>query len=296
MMNTILVTGAKGQLGYSILAQSSHYQDYHFLFTDIDTLDICDKEAILSFVRENSVDYIINCAAYTAVDKAEEEKQKCEQINHLAVKNIAEAALSVGARVFHISTDYVFDGCSSVPYKENDAVSPISVYGKTKLLGEKELLRLSPNNVLIVRTAWLYSEYGKNFMKTMLRLAKERTDLSIVFDQVGTPTCAYDLASALLSILDQSIKGHFVPGIYHYSNEGVCSWYDFALKIMNMSGLSVNVIPIESDDYPTKANRPHFSVLNKRRIKSVYHLDIPHWEQSLALCLKRLNKQSNYIK
>lgn len=289
-MDTILVTGSKGQLGSSLRSQTGTCSDYRFLFADIDTLDICDKRALESFVKENKVNYIINCAAYTAVERAEEDKEKCESINHNAVKNIAEAALTIGAKVFHISTDYVFDGRSCVPYKEGDAVCPISIYGKTKRQGEEELLRSCPDTSIIIRTAWLYSEFGNNFMKTMLRLGAERTSLPVVFDQVGTPTCAYDLASALLSILDQSIKGLFIPGIYHYSNEGVCSWYDFAVKIMQLAGLPAKVFPIESDEYPTKAARPHYSVLNKSRIKSVYNLDIPHWEQSLVLCLNRLKE------
>lgn len=289
-MNTILVTGCNGQLGLSLRSQAGLHGNCRFLFTDIDTLDICDKDALLSFVKTNHVGYIINCAAYTTVERAEDEKEKCELINRFAVRNIAEAALAVGAKVFHVSTDYVFSGHSYIPYKEEDAVSPVSVYGKTKRQGEEELLRLCPQTSIIVRTAWLYSEYGNNFMKTMLRLGAERSRLSVVFDQIGTPTYAYDLASALLAILDQSIKGLFVPGIFHYTNEGVCSWYDFASKIMKLAGLSAKVFPIESAEYPTKAARPHYSVLNKKRIKSVYHLEIPHWEESLALCLDRWKK------
>ena len=284
-MNIVLVTGANGQLGNSIRARVDKYPGYKFLFTDIDTLDICDKEAVRRFVEENEVRYVLNCAAYTAVDKAEENVELCGRINRDAVRNIGEAARKVGAKVIHVSTDYVFDGTSCRPYREEDAPAPVSVYGRTKLEGEEALMKACPESV-IIRTAWLYSEYGNNFLKTVLRLARERDELRFVFDQVGTPTYAGDLALALLTVLEKAEAGKFVPGIYHFSDEGVCSWYDFTVKILRIAGLDKRVIPIESEDYPTPARRPHYSVLNKGKIKSVYGLAIPHWESSLACCMR----------
>lgn len=289
-MNTVLVTGANGQLGSSIRNQAGLHTSFRFLFTDIDTLDICDKESVVDYIRQNEVDYILNCAAFTAVDRAEDEKQKCALINYTAVTNLAEAAKSVNAKILHISTDYVFDGNSCMPYKEDDAVNPTSVYGKTKLDGERMLMSVCPDSAVIIRTSWLYSEYGNNFLKTMLRLGMEHSSISVVFDQIGTPTYAGDLATAMLSILDQSRKGIFIPGIYHYSNEGVCSWYDFALTIMELANLQTNVLPIESADYLSKAVRPHYSVLNKGKIKQVYSVSVPYWLHSLRICMERLLK------
>ena len=287
-MKTILITGCNGQLGTSIQRLSASYSQFSFLFTDVDTLDICNKDAVVSFVKDNQVDYIINCAAYTAVDKAEDNYSVCERINKEAVKNLAEAASLQHARVLHVSTDYVFDGTSCIPYKEDDATNPKSVYGSTKRAGEVALFEACPESV-VLRTAWLYSEYGNNFVKTMLRLGKERDELRVIFDQIGTPTYAGDLAAALLSIVNQAEKGNFVPGIYHFSNEGVCSWYDFTVKILGLANLQARVYPIETDEYPTKAQRPHYSVLNKRKIKQTYQLNIPHWEESLKLCLNNMN-------
>ena len=283
-MKTILVTGANGQLGNSIRQLSAGYPQFAFVFTDVDTLDICDAQAVDAFVREKQADYILNCAAYTAVDKAEEEEALCLRINRDAVRNLGEAARAAGARMVHVSTDYVFDGTNYLPYVETDKTCPASVYGRTKLAGEQALQEVCPDAV-IIRTAWLYSEFGTNFVKTMLRLGNEREQLSVVFDQIGSPG---DLAAAILAVLVRAEEGAFVPGIYHFSNEGVCSWYDFAVKIMELGNAPCHVLPIESKDYPAKAARPHFSVLNKAKIKTTYRISIPHWEASLRTCIARL--------
>lgn len=287
-MKTVLVTGANGQLGTSIHRLSGSYSGFRFLFTDVDSLDICNAESVDAFIQAHPVDYIVNCAAYTAVDKAEENRELCEQINRDAVANLAVAAKRCEAKMLHVSTDYVFDGTACVPYQETDTTNPQSVYGSTKRAGEKALLEICPDAV-IVRTAWLYSEYGNNFVKTMLRLGSEHEEIRVVFDQVGSPTYATDLALALLTILKQAEQGLYQPGIYHFTDEGVCSWYDFTVKIIQLAGLQARVLPIESKDYPTKAVRPHFSVLNKQKIKSSYGLVIPHWEESLRKCMENMN-------
>lgn len=288
-MKTVLVTGANGQLGNSLRALSGRYSSYAFLFTDVDELDICDKEAVRAYVNGNQVDYILNCAAYTAVDKAEDNEALCLRINADAVRNLGEAASEAGARILHISTDYVFDGTAHTPYVETEPTCPVSVYGRTKLAGEEALLSVCPD-AAIIRTAWLYSEYGRNFVKTMLRLGKEREEIYVVFDQIGTPTYAGDLAEAMCKVLEASERGAFQPGIYHYSNEGVCSWYDFTVKILQMAGLPCRVKPIESKDYPSPAVRPPYSVLNKKKIKAAYGLAIPHWEESLRRCMAALKE------
>ena len=286
-MIQVLVTGANGQLGHSLQARAKDYPAFAFHFTDVDTLDLCDAEAVRRYVVNNRVSYILNCAAYTAVDKAESNEALCARINSDAVRNLGEAAQEIGAKVIHISTDYVFDVTSCRPYVETDPTCPISVYGRTKLAGEEALRMVCPDAV-IIRTAWLYSEYGNNFVKTVLRLGAERDELRFIFDQVGTPTYAGDLADAMLAIVAQAEQGHFVPGIYHFTNEGVCSWYDFTVKILQLAQLPKRVIPIETKDYPTPAARPHYSVLNKGKIKATYGLTIPHWEVSLQDCLRQL--------
>ena len=284
-MKTVLVTGANGQLGNSIQVHAGSHTGFRFLFTDVDTLDICDKEAVKAYVTSNDVQYIMNCAAYTAVDKAESNEALCERINRDAVRNLGEAANAVGAKMIHVSTDYVFDGSNHIPYKETDTPCPVSAYGRTKLAGEQALMEVCPDSV-IIRTAWLYSEYGNNFMKTVLHLGKERDELRFIFDQIGTPTYAGDLAVAMLTVLERAEEGGFVPGIYHFSNEGVCSWYDFTVEILRIAGLEKRVIPIETKDYPTPATRPHYSVLNKGKIKETYGLVIPHWVSSLVTCMR----------
>lgn len=286
-MKTILVTGANGQLGNSIRLLAKHYPQYNFLFTDVDTLDITDPQAVGKAIKDNQVDYVVNCAAYTAVDKAEDNEELCRRLNSYAVGLLGKAAHEAGAKMIHISTDYVFSGTGYLPYKETDETRPVSAYGRTKLAGEQILQEVCPEAV-IIRTAWLYSEFGSNFVKTVLRLGKERDELRFVFDQIGTPTYAGDLAAAVMAVVAADEKGAFVPGIYHYSNEGVCSWYDFTIKILEIAGIGSRVFPIETKEYPTKAVRPPYSVLNKSKIKETYGIAIPHWEASLRVCLENL--------
>lgn len=291
-MKNILVTGAYGQLGNEVRILSANYPEYNFMFTDVDSLDITDKNELMDFVTGNDIRYIINCAAYTAVDKAEDDVELCEKINATAVKNLGLAAAEAGAGIIHVSTDYVFDGTSCRPYSEDMPTKPCSVYGKTKLKGEKNLLKVCPN-AIIIRTAWLYSPFGNNFVKTMIKLGSERESLNVIFDQVGTPTYALDLADAILKAMDQTIDtDHEKGGVYHFSNEGVCSWYDFTIKIHEIAGIKTcKVNPIETKDYPTKAARPHYSVLNKSKIKQTFNITIPHWEASLKECIKELSEQ-----
>ncbi len=275
MNNKIMITGAKGQLGQE-LAQLLP----DAVLTDVDILDITDFETVKNFVSEKNIDTIINCAAYTAVDKAEDEMSSAEKINITGPENLAKS----GANIIHISTDYVFDGCGHCPYTENDKANPVSVYGCTKRAGEIAVLD-NAEIAIVIRTAWLYSPYGNNFVKTMRRLGWERSELNVVSDQIGSPTYAGDLAQAIVQIIPQlSAK---TTGIYHFTNEGVCSWYDFATKIMELSGLSCQVNPIPSSAYPTKVTRPFYSVLNKDKIKSTFGINIPHWEKGLKKCLKQ---------
>lgn len=284
-MKNILVTGSNGQLGNEIRLMSAHYPSLNFWFTDVAELDICNQESIRDYLQDKQVDYIINCAAYTAVDKAEGDTAMCARINADAVSNLGEAAAVKGARVIHVSTDYVYSGTGCRPYVESDPTSPGSVYGITKLEGENVLFEQCPDSI-VMRTSWLYSAFGNNFVKTMIRLGRERTSLGVIFDQVGTPTYARDLAEAILSIIDTD---KFVAGIYNYSNEGVCSWYDFALKIHQLAGIaSCKVLPIETSDYPTPAKRPHYSVMNKKKLKDTFGIEIPHWEESLRKCITQL--------
>lgn len=288
-MQNILITGSNGQLGNDIRETASLFPQFKFFFTDINELDICDKKAIDAFLQENKIGYIVNCAAYTAVDKAEDDIALCYKINKDAVFNLAEAAKSVNAKMIHVSTDYVFDGTNYKPYIESDPVCPASVYGKSKLEGEQVLMKELPESI-IIRTSWLYSTFGSNFVKTMIRLGKERDSLNVVFDQVGTPTYSADLASAILQIIDFSTRNSFESGIYHFSNEGVCSWYDFTKSIHHYANVKCDVFPIEGKDYPAKAPRPHYSVLNKKKIKETFNLTIPHWENSLEKAIKKLNE------
>ena len=287
MNKNILVTGANGQLGRSLQKISSRYGESMFYFTDIDTLNICEKQQLADFIYSNDFSYILNCAAYTAVDKAEDDRENCMRINRDAVQIIGEVAASKGVKVVHISTDYVFDGTATRPYREEDKTNPQSFYGQSKLEGEITLQQVCPDAV-IIRTSWLYSEYGANFVKTMLRLGNEQTALKVVCDQTGSPTYAEDLAAAMMAMVEHN---PFVPGIYHFANEGVCSWYDFAVKIMDLAGLNCRVYPIQTQEYPTRAIRPAYSVLDKEKIKSVYNLSIPRWEESLEKCLKLLPNQ-----
>lgn len=277
----ILITGSNGQLGNEIRVISENYSQHQFFFTDVAELDITDLSAIENFVSENKMETIINCAAYTAVDKAEDDVDLCYKINRDAVKNLGEIARKFGLKMIHVSTDYVFDGTNHIPYTEDMPVKPLGVYGKSKLEGEQVLLQSFPDAV-IVRTSWLYSSFGNNFVKTMLKLGRERDELNVIFDQVGTPTYAGDLAEAILKIISSE---KIISGIYHFSNEGVCSWYDFTKTIHRIAGITCNVKPIESKDFPAKVTRPHYSVLNKAKIKSVYSIEIPYWEDSLEKCI-----------
>ena len=284
----ILVTGSKGQVGSEIKELSSSY-NYNFFFTSRDELDISNKEEIKNFIELNNINTIINCAAYTAVDKAEDEIELADKINHRAVKKLAKISEEKNIKLIHISTDYVFDGTNYKPYCEEYQTNPKSVYGKTKLDGELEILRINPSNSIIIRTSWVYSFYGNNFVKTMLRLGRNKESLGVIFDQVGTPTYAKDLAKTILNILPQ-IKNEKVE-IYNYSNEGVLSWYDFAKEIMKMAKIDCEVNPIETYQYPTPAARPHYSLLNKSKIKNSFNIDVPFWKDGLDDCLRRLGER-----
>lgn len=291
-MKRILVTGANGQLGNEIRLFSVDHPNFEFLFTDVAELDICNAEAVDSFVKDNDIDIIINCAAYTAVDKAEDDKELCTKINAEAPANLAAAAAKHNTRLIHVSTDYVFDGTAYTPYKEDCAPCPASVYGMTKLAGEKNVSEILPSSV-IIRTAWLYSEFGNNFVKTMIRLGKERPALSVVYDQIGTPTYAADLAKAILTVCERIKEPDTdeLGGLYHFTNEGVCSWYDFTLEIHKLAGINNCIVsPILSDQYPAKAPRPHYSVLDKAKIKGTFGISIPHWTISLQNCIDKLDK------
>jgi dTDP-4-dehydrorhamnose reductase len=287
MIKNILVTGAKGQLGSELIELYTQYPQFNFISTDIDTLDLTKKEAVRKCVDDYCVDYVINCAAYTAVDKAEDDVELCYKINRDAVENLAEAMNGRG-RMIHVSTDYVFDGKATTPYKETDPTNPQSVYGRSKQEGEEILRTVCPESI-IIRTAWLYSSYGNNFVKTMLRLGREKEELNVVCDQIGTPTCAADLAKTIISIIAFSEKEPvFRSGTYHYSNEGVCSWYDFCVKIHFLAGItSCNVHPVTSDNYPTKAARPMYSVLDKTKIKETFGIEVSEWERSLEKCVNK---------
>jgi len=287
-MSNILVTGANGQLGSEINKLSKNLDD-RFFFTDYKELDITDKDAIKTFIDENRIDTIINCAAYTAVDKAEEDQELADKINHLAVKYLADIAKERDIKLIHVSTDYVFDGKNYKPYVEDDKVNPQNVYGVTKLAGEEALQEISPKNSIIIRTSWVYSSFGANFVKTMLKLGKTKDSLTVINDQIGTPTYAGDLAKAILDIIPQLNSEK--PEIYNYSNEGVLSWYDFAKEIMKMAKLGCKIEPIETKDYPTPAVRPHFSLLNKSKIKDEFGVKVPYWKDSLSECLVKLGER-----
>jgi dTDP-4-dehydrorhamnose reductase len=276
------------KLGSEIKELSSNY-NYNFFFTRRDDIDITSKDSIKEFCQTNSINVIINCAAYTAVDKAESDIENADLVNRKAVKKLSIVAKELNIKLIHISTDYVFDGKNFKPYVEEFQTNPQSVYGKTKLDGENEMRDINPLNSIIIRTSWVYSYYGNNFVKTMLRLGKEKEELGVIFDQVGTPTYAKDLAITILDIIPQ-IENSKVE-IYNYSNEGVLSWYDFAKEIMKMAKLNCKINPIETYQYPTPAKRPHFSLLNKSKIKSKFNLEIPYWKDGLDDCLKRLGER-----
>jgi dTDP-4-dehydrorhamnose reductase len=289
-MTTILVTGSSGQLGNEIRERSAHYSGYNFAFTDIDELDITDAEATAGFIGELSPSWLINCAAYTAVDKAEEEEERATQINGKGVENIVSALTGTDCRLIQISTDYVFDGIRAVPYREQDEPSPASAYGRSKLAGEKAAMKWP--YTIIIRTSWLYSSYGNNFVKTILSKAGSLESINVVFDQTGSPTYAADLAAALLDIISGVIQNRhlFIPGIFNYSDEGVCSWFDLATEIVATAGSPCRVIPVRSSAYPSKVCRPAYSVLDKSKITEYYNLRIPHWRVSLNNCISTINR------
>lgn len=280
----ILVTGANGQLGNEMRCVSKDSSN-RYIFTDVAELDITNLEAIRKTVKENAVNVIVNCAAYTNVDKAEDDPEKADLLNHKAVENLAIAARESDATLIHISTDYVFHGNQNIPYRETCETDPLGVYGRTKLAGEQAIIK-SGCKYLIFRTAWLYSSFGNNFVKTMLRLTTESAQLKVVFDQVGTPTYAGDLAQLIYRIIER--QKFSKQGIYHYSNEGVCSWYDFAKQICKMVCNKCDIQPCHSNEFPSKVQRPHFSVLDKSKVKKNFSITIPHWEESLAHCIYEL--------
>jgi dTDP-4-dehydrorhamnose reductase len=281
MIKRVLVTGKNGQLGQSLQKIAGDYPQFDFIFVGRDELDLAHSETITAFFADKKFDAIINCAAHTAVDKAESEPQLAGQINHLAVKQLAHIAKQMDAMLIHISTDYVFDGTSHKPYMETDPTNPKNVYGLTKLKGEQAI---NPKGT-IIRTSWVYSEFGNNFVKTMLRLGQDRDSLNIIFDQIGSPTYATDLAEACLAVIARNYSD---VAIYHYSNEGVCSWYDFAKAIFQIANINCQVNPIEAKYYPAPAKRPYYSIMNKAKIKKSYNLAIPYWRDSLKVCLSQI--------
>ncbi|MBQ5606177.1 MAG: dTDP-4-dehydrorhamnose reductase [Prevotella sp.] len=283
----ILITGCNGQLGNEIQVLEKEYPQHTYYNTDVAELDITDKDAIEKYVSDNNIDGIINCAAYTAVDKAESNTELCHKLNAEAPGLLAEAIAKRDGWIIQVSTDYVFDGTAHIPYTEDIPTCPNSVYGTTKLEGENNVTAACGKS-MIIRTAWLYSTFGNNFVKTMLRLGKERTEFGVIFDQIGTPTYARDLALTIMNAADKGI----IPGIYHFSNEGVCSWYDFTKAIHRIAGITdCNVKPLHTEEYPTPACRPAYSVLDKTKIKNAYNIYIPHWEDSLRECMAKLETE-----
>ncbi len=282
-MNNILVTGGNGQLGSELKELASNFPEYDFLVTDVFDLDIRAHDEVRKFIERNNINVIINCAAYTAVDKAESEPELSDAINHLAVANFAQIAKEYSIKLIHISTDYVFDGTSFKPYTETDTPNPKSVYGKTKLDGELSMQKINPANSIIIRTSWLYSKFGNNFVKIILSLADNRKEISVVSDQIGSPTNAADLALAIITILPK-IKNKDVE-LYHYSNEGVCSWYDFAKAIFKIKKINIKIVNVLSKEYSTSSKRPSFSALDKSKIKNKFKISIKNWKNSIRYML-----------
>jgi len=290
----ILVIGKTGQLGQSINEIVSKMQSRdEFVFVGRDELDLSDKDGVVSYFENNNFDIIINCAAYTAVDKAESEIELANRINHLAIQKIATIANKQQIKLVHISTDYVFNGESDIPYLESDVVNPINIYGKTKLAGEQAVLETMPTDATIIRTSWVYSEYGNNFVDTMLRLGKERDKINVVSDQIGSPTYAGDLAMAILHIIqnEEFLNSGQKTQIYHYSNEGSCSWFDFAKEIFELTNIQCTVNPITTEQYPTTTQRPRNTLMNKDKITKTFGINIPYWEVSLKTCIAALKKK-----
>jgi dTDP-4-dehydrorhamnose reductase len=287
-MAVILVTGADGQLGNELKVVSKNFSGYEFIFTDVNDLDITDKDKTADFISKTRPNWIMNCAAYNLVDKAEDEPDAAMRLNGTAVDNISSAIAGSDCTFIHISSDYVYDGKACTPYNENVPADPATSYGRSKLAGEKAALKHS--RAMVIRTSWLYSSFGKNFVKTIIHNAKEKGDLNVVYDQVGNPTYAADLASAIMTIVSGVIRNQvaFNPGLYNFSNEGVCSWYDFACEIVNEAGIECKVNPVLSSGFAQKAKRPSYSVMDKTRIRENYGLTIPHWRTSLTKCIKLL--------
>jgi dTDP-4-dehydrorhamnose reductase len=288
---TILICGAAGQVGNEFRFLAFTHPQFHFIFSDVAELDITKLQTTINFMKKNTPQYVVNCAAYTAVDRAETDVKLATKINVNGARNLAKACQIVDAGFIHISTDYVYHNSQNTPFKEGDKTSPKGVYAKTKLRGDAAALKFC-DRTMILRTSWVYGSYGHNFVKTMLRLGAEREDLSVVFDQIGTPTYARDLARTILKVIqkleNQEVSADMLRGVYHYSNEGVTSWYDFTAAIFEMRKLTCRLHPIESSQYPTPVERPPFSVLNKAKIKKAFNLTIPHWRDSLVECLKEL--------
>jgi dTDP-4-dehydrorhamnose reductase len=288
---TLLIIGANGQVGQCFRQLASQFPQWKFIFVDLPELDIADRRAVFRFFQQKKMNWCVNCAAYTAVDKAESEPVLAKQINVLGAKNLAEACAAQGIPLVQLSTDYVYHNRQNTPFREGDPENPKSVYARTKLAGDHAALKANPST-LIVRTSWVYSEFGNNFVKTMLRLGAERPELKVVFDQIGTPTYAPDLAAAILTMIQKIENKEVVlenaAGIWHYSNEGAASWYDFAKAIFELKKMPCRVVPIETKDFPTPAARPPFSLLNKGKIKAAFGLEIPHWRESLEKCLQSL--------
>ncbi len=285
-MISVLVTGGNGQLGTSLQELSNFYAEIKFVFKDVDELDITSNESLEKCFKDHEFDYLINCAAYTAVDKAEEEKEKAYLINAEAVKNLCEICKSSGVTMIHISTDFIFDGSNTAPYHEKDVADPINVYGASKLKGENYIVD-SLSKYFIIRTSWVYSQYGNNFVKTMLRLGKSKQEISVVSDQIGCPTSAIDLANVIIRLITSKSQKF---GIYHYSGFGETNWFEFATKIFEEKGVNIKVNPIKTEEYPTLARRPKYSVLNTSKIKEVLEIDIPSWKDSLKHILEELNE------
>lgn len=286
-MKNILITGCNGQLGNEMKLLAAENPQFNYFFTDVAELDITNEQAVNDYVVEHEIDCIVNCAAFTAVDKAESNEQLCDMLNHIAPGYLAKAINQRNGYIIQVSTDYVFDGTNHTPYREDEPTCPTSVYGRTKLAGEEVVLASCPK-AMIIRTAWLYSTFGNNFVKTMLRLGREKDKLGVIFDQIGTPTYARDLALAIFTAMNQGIK----PGIYHFSNEGVISWYDFTKAIHRIAGItSCHVSPLHTSEYPTPAARPHYSVLDKTKFKETYNVEVPYWEDSLKDCIQLLENK-----
>ncbi|MEL6866606.1 MAG: dTDP-4-dehydrorhamnose reductase [Bacteroidota bacterium] len=293
MINSILVTGSKGQVGQELHILSERFPDFHFTWVDLEELDITDGQAVQDLFEQHPFRYCINCAAYTAVDRAEEEKSLAQKVNVDGPAHLAEACQQYGCHLIHLSTDYVYHNQGNTPIQEDAATMPQGVYAATKLEGDQAVLDKLPS-ATILRTSWVYSSFGHNFVKTMLRLGREREQLTIIFDQVGTPTYAHDLAYTILTIIQKASEKEISPlqlgGIYHYSNEGVGSWYDFAHAIFEKAQINCRVVPIRTAQYPTPAQRPPFSLLDKAKIKQAFGIEIPHWRDALDRCLKAIDQ------